>query len=106
MYKTFILLRHSYKVSERTLWVFNIFMFFIEGVKYSFEGSRVDIIEALLEAGDGEEEGRDLPVIVAQPLTEAEAGPEVGEVVPHQLVLGVDHHVVVREEQRRLYERK
>ena len=37
----------------------------------------------------------DMPQVVPRPLEQGEAGPELGEIVPNQLVLIVQNHVIV-----------
>ena len=57
------------------------------------------MIEELFDPWDTVYVRPDLSLVVFNPLKEGEAGPEPGQIVPHQPVLGVEQDVVVCQEQ-------
>ena len=64
-----------------------------------------EVVESLPDARELEEEGVDLFAVIFASLGDTEACPQVGKIVANQLVIGVGHNMVVREEHGRL-ERK
>ena len=83
--------------SEGTIWL----LFVISPVEMwedSLQGLVSEVAESLPDARKPEEDGGDLSNVKVCSLAKTEAGPQVGEIVTNQPVVGVGHNMVVREE--------
>ena len=78
------------------------FISLVEMLKDSLHSLVGIAVEELVDTRELEEEVPDLPHVISHSLEGTEAGPQVGEIVANQLVVGVGRNMVVSEEYSRL----
>ena len=74
----------------------------VEMLKYSLQCLVGIAVEELTDTREMGEEGPNISDVIFRSLQGTEAGPEVGEIVANQLVVGVGHDMVVSKEYSRL----